>query len=456
MMRAEDISSIESEAGIVASLIHKPELSFYSEFLQPKHFTNNDNKCVYLAICELAKKGISTIDPYNIIEYLNSSEATKKMSDGITVETIQSMVNAVTVDKLQEMIEMSDIIARQSIEEYKMLVANVLDAAFRRETFQTLKECQALCYDRTKENIEQEIYRRVDDAMSAFSIADDVPEFGSVVDELWLEVESHQDGKDFGIPFKFPRLNEYVTIDPGELVVVAAPAKGAKSMFMLNELVDLLRQHKTVMYIDSELSSRLFLCRMLSHLTGIEFKKIKSGRYTPEEDRMIHDQIDWIKQQHFVHIYMPIFEQQTIYTAVKKTFHRFGKLDVLIVDYLKATGDTDAYATYAELGKLTDMIKNDLCGAMGISGLAAAQLTEAGKLADSAKIARNASTILLLTDKTANEIEVDGQECGNKKLIVSRNRNGMQHIGDEYIDINFLGDLCTLTEAKQHIPQTPY
>lgn len=456
MMKAEDISSVESEAGIVASLIHKPELSFYSEFLQPKHFTNNDNKCVYLAICDLAKKGITTIDPYNIIEYLNSTEATKKMSDGITVEAIENMVNSITVDKLQEMIEMSDIIARNSVEEYKMLVANVLDAAFRRDTFQALKECQALCYDRTKENVEQEIYRRVDDVMSAFSITDEVPEFSSIVDDLWEEVESHQDGKDFGIPFKFPTLNEYVTIDPGELVVVAAPAKGAKSMFMLNEAVDLLRQHKTVMYIDSELSSRLFLCRLLSHLTGIEFKKIKSGRYTPEEDKNIHDQLKWIKQQRFVHIYMPIFEQQAIYTAVKKISHRFGKLDVLIVDYLKATGDTDAYATYAELGKLTDMIKNDLCGSMGISGLAAAQLTESGKLADSAKIARNASTILLLTDKNPNEIEEDGIECGNKKLIVSRNRNGMQHVGDEYIDIAFLGDQCTLSEAKQHIPQTPY
>lgn len=456
MMRAEDICSVESEAGIVASLIRKPELSFYSEFLQPHHFTNNDNKCVYLAICELAKKGITTIDPYNIIEYLNSSDATRKMSDGITIDTVQSMVNSITVEKLQEMVEMSDIIARNSVEEYKMLVANVLDAAFRRQTFQVLKDCQALCYDRSKENVEQEIYRRVDDVMSTYSVADEVPEFGSIVDELWLEVESHQDGKDFGIPFKFSRLNDYVTLDSGELVIVAAPAKGAKSMLMLNEAVDLLRQHKTVMYIDSELSSRLFLCRLLSHLTGIEFKKIKSGRYTPQEDKMIRDKIEWIKQQRFVHIYMPIFEQQAIYTAVKKIAHRFGKLDVLIVDYLKATGDTDAYATYAELGKLTDMIKNDLCGAMGIAGLAAAQLTESGRLADSAKIARNASTILLLTDKSQSEIEEDGPECGNKKLIVSRNRNGMQHVDGEYIDIVFTGDQCTLEQAKQHIPQEPY
>lgn len=444
MMKAEDISSIESEAGIIATLIHQPELSFYSEFLLPNHFINKDNACIYTAICDLARKGITTVDPYNIIEDLNSQEATRKIAEGLTVE------------KLQSFMDMSDVLARQSVEEYKMLVSNVMDAAFRRDTFQALERCKALCYDRTQTNVEQLIYKSIDDVMCEFSVSEDVPEFCDVVDELWSDVESHQDGQDYGIPFMFERLNEYVTIDPGELVILGAPAKGAKSMFMLNEAVDLMKRGKSIMYIDSELSSRLFLCRLLSHLTGIEFKRIKSGRYSDEENKLIHEQIAWIKKQRFVHIYMPIFEQQTIYTAVKKIYHRFNGLDVLIVDYLKATGDADAYATYAELGKLTDMIKNDLCGAMKIAGLAAAQLTESGKLADSAKIARNGSTILLLTDKTTAEIESDGVECGTKKLIVSRNRNGMQHLQGEYIDIGFFGDQCTLYQARQHIPSEPY
>lgn len=444
MMKVEDISSIESEAGIIASLIHKPELAFYSEFLLPNHFTNRDNACIYTAICELNRRGIKTVDAYNIIEVLNSNVATRKIAEGLTVE------------KLQGFIDMSFILARSTVEEYKMLVSNVMDAAFRRDTFQALEQCKSICYDRTQKNVEQQIYQAIDSVMSEFSVTDEVPEFRDIVDDLWKDVESHQDGKDFGIPFKFNTLNEYVTIDPGELVVLGAPAKGAKSMILLNEAVDLLKRGKSVMYVDSELSSRLFLCRMLSHLSGIEFKRIKSGKYNQEEDARIKQCLAWIKKQKFVHIYVPIFDQQVVYTAVKKIYHRFDGLDVIIVDYLKATGDSDAYATYAELGKFTDMIKNDLCGAMKIAGLAAAQLTESGKLADSAKIARNASTILLLVDKTPNEIEEDGAECGTKKLIVYKNRNGMQHMQGEYIDIDFNGDLCTLTEAKQHIPNDPY
>lgn len=436
--------SKDSEAGIIASLIHRPELYFYSEHLLPGHFCMKDNRCVYQAISILAKQGITTVDPYNIIEALESAEGSR------------CYAKELSVDKLNELMDMSYVLARNSVEEYKMLVSNVLDAAFRRDTMLRLEECVQICKDRTAINVGRQIYDIIDDAMTEYSAVDEIPQFGEVVDKLWEDIEKHQDGRESGIPFKFPTLNEYVRIESGELVVVGAPAKGAKSMFMLNEAVDILRQGKSVMYIDSELSSRLFLCRLVSHLTGIEFNRIRSGRYDDEEAVRIKEQIAWVKQQKLVHMYMPIFERDTIYTAVKKIDHQFGHLDVLIVDYLKSTGDADAYATYAELGKLTDMIKNDIAGKMDIAALAAAQLTAGGKLADSAKIARNASTIIVMLDKTPEEIEVDGAECGNKKLMVQLNRNGMQHAAGEYLDIFFNGNVVRLEEAKQHIPDAPY
>lgn len=93
---------------------------------------------------------------------------------------------------------------------------------------------------------------------------------------------------------------------------------------------------------------------------------------------------------------------------------------------------------------------------MNIAGIGAAQATAAGRLADSAKIARNASTIIMLQDKTDEEIERDGTECGNKKLRVVLNRNGMQHASGEYIDMLFQGNHVLYEEAKQHVPEIPY
>lgn len=442
-MRAEDINSLESESGVIATLLHHPEYVYYSENLLPNHFTNKDNRCVYTAVENLVKKEIYTADPYNILQELSSSDATRKFSESLTVE------------KLQELVDVSDVLARNSIEEYKMLADNILRAAFRRELYSDLKECEQRVLKDDADDLGKTVYDILDETISGYSSSEEIPDFGERVDVLWQDIESHQNGF-CGIPFFIEALNDYVTMEKGELVVVAAPPKGGKSMFMLDSAVHALRLGETVMYVDSELSDRLFLCRMVSYLTGIDFNAVKNGRYSPEEYGEIKKAIAWIKNQKFVHLYMPIFDQKGLYLAVKKIYNRYDGLGLLIVDYLKSTGDTDAFATYQELGRLTDLIKNDLCGAMNIPGLAAAQLTVNGALADSRKIARNASTILTITDKTIEEVETDGAECGTKKLFVQFNRNGMQMAQGEYIDLAFNGNKIDFRQAKQHIPQTPY
>ena len=127
-----------------------------------------------------------------------------------------------------------------------------------------------------------------------------------------------------------------------------------------------------------------------------------------------------------------------------------------IVDYFKGSGSGDAFDSYQELGRLVDQIKNRIAGDMNIAALGAAQLTSTGKVADSAKIGRNASTIAIIQDKTPDEIAEDGAECGNKKLRVILNRNGAQMSPTEYIDLQFNGNLVSYEEARQHIPVTPF
>ena len=61
-----------------------------------------------------------------------------------------------------------------------------------------------------------------------------------------------------------------------------------------------------------------------------------------------------------------------------------------------------------------------------------------------------------ILDKTPEEIERDGKECGNKKLRVTLNRNGAQMSSDEYIDLSFNGNLISYEQAKQHSVITPY
>lgn len=442
-MDVGDINSLESESGIIATLIKHPDYVFYSEYLLPNHFSKDENQCVYTAICDLAKKGIFTVDAYNIIEDLNSSEATRKFASFLSI------------DKLNELMDMSDVLARHTVNEYKMLVSNVLDAAFRRDAYTRLTECQKLCCDRREPDVQKKIYDAIDGVMTEYSTAQEIPQYKDVIDEYWDEIQSRQGNGYAGIPFKFPTLNEYATIEPGELFIFAAEQKQGKSMMLLNCAIDLLKQDYAVLYLDSELNTRLFTARVLSHLSGVEFKKLTSGNYTSEERVRIEEAKEWMKTRKFTHIYIPMFDQQSIYTAVKKVKHTQG-LDILIVDYFKGSGNGDAFDSYQELGRFVDMVKNQICGEMQICGIGAAQATGTGKVADSAKIGRNASTIALIQDKTPEEIEADGVECGNKKLRVVLNRNGMQHAIGEYIDMQFNGNLISYEEAKQHVPQSPF
>lgn len=443
-MRAnEDMSRVESEAGIIATLIHHPDFSFYSEQLLPNHFTNKENRIIYQALRSLAQSGVQTIDPYIIVQELQSKEATRRFADDLSV------------DQLYTLIENSDILCRDSVEAYMVLVNSVLDAAFRRDTYQQLKECQRLCLQPTEADIEQKIYKMLDDVMMEFSATNDVPAYKDVVDKYWNEIQSRQSAGYSGIPFKFPALNDYATIERGELFIFGAEQKQGKSMMLLNCAVDLLRQGYAVLYLDSELNTRLFTARLLAHLSGVEYKRLTAGTYSAEEAKRIDEAREWIKTRRFTHIYIPTFDIQSIYTTVNKVRHTQG-LDVLIVDYFKGSGEGDAFNSYQELGRFVDTVKNKLCGDMNIAGIGAAQATSTGRLADSAKIARNASTIAMITDKTPEEIEADGAECGNKKLRVVVNRNGAQMAQDEYIDLQFSGNHILYEQAKQHIPQTPF
>ena len=443
-MNVCDIADVSAEAGIIATIVLHPEYVYYSEKLTPHHFTNEQNGYMYYAISELAKKGVSQIDAYNITNILNARPETKVKAESL-----------LPVSAIKDFIIVAPNIARHSIEEYRLVVDSVMSAALRRNLYMRLLDAEKLCFQDSESDIEQQVYEILDDVMSEYASTNDIPEYKDIIDSVWKEIEARQGNGCAGLKFKFPTLNNYVTIDRGELVIFAAEAKQGKSMMLLNIAVDLMKQNQAVLYLDSELNDRMFTARIIAHLSGIEFRRLTSGEYSQEEAEHIEEAKAWLKTRKLTHLYIPMFDIQTIYTAIKRVHHTQG-LDVLIVDYFKSSDEPDAYSNYAELGKFVDLIKNRVAGDMDIAALGAVQATSSGKVADSAKIGRNASCILLLQEKTPEEIEMDGEACGNKKLRVLFNRNGAQMAPGEYIDLYFDGNHILYEEATQHDIQVPW
>lgn len=402
---------------------------------------------MYFAISELAKRDIDEIDAYNIQNILRMHQATKDRVDTI-----------LSINAINDMISNADDIARKTIEDYRAVAEAVLDAAFRRETYKKLIEMEHLCVSGSEDDIAHEIYSSLDDIIMQYSTAGEMPEMKDVIDSYWEEIKARQRGEIEVITFPFELLNDYCVLEPGESVCLTAPQKVGKSAFLLTCTVDLLKKGKSVLYIDSEISTRLFILRMIAHLTKIPFKALRDGRYMPEDEQRIQEAIQWIKSRKFIHKYLPTFDASAMYLAAKRAKYLIDN-DVIVVDYLKATGSSNqAYEVYSELGVMSDTLKNKIAGDLQICALTAAQSTSGGeKIADSAKIARSMSTVITMIDKTVEEIERDGPECGTKKMRVRFNRNGDQMRDDEYIDMAFDGPTITYKQAaKQHEVEVPY
>ena len=172
-----DINSVNSEAGILATLVHNPELFFSVDNLLPNHFSNTENRLLYTAMADLIQSGVTDMDAYNIIQDLSSNEATRKLA------------NDLSIDRVNEFIENSGIIARHTVEEYKKLAGIVIDTAMRRDMFRALRECEDVCLNDSLEDVKRIVSDKIDDVISGYAYNEDIYEMSEIIDDLWNDIE---------------------------------------------------------------------------------------------------------------------------------------------------------------------------------------------------------------------------------------------------------------------------
>ncbi len=441
----KDLVDIHAESGVISTLIRHPNFIAHSGFLMPEYFYNSDNRCVYTAIREMFKSGIETIDAFNIQTFINADPQLKKT---FTMYNISS---------LQEYVDISYDTARNTQEEYKGLAQRVASLAFKRDLHRELMAADNQCFtDKTAAEVVQTTSKCLADVKKKYiSTNNSIKTIGEVADSLMEEIEKRRtpDGI-YGIPSKFSAVNEYFTYEPTELVLVSGRMKKGKSALMLNESVHKLQIGKPVLYIDTEMSDRLFYERMLANVSGVSIRSIKTGNLSPEEDDAVYQANCWIKQQKFVHIYDPAMDDYTLYETCSLLKNQIG-IEFVVYDYIKSNA-LDSSAQYNDLGARCDFLKNNIAGELNLAVLAGAQLNRQNQIADSDKLERYCSVSVKWQDKTPQEIDTDGEDCGNYKLTVTLNRLGDQMLYEDYIDMNFDGSKMRITQAKQHDTGGPF
>lgn len=440
---ARDVSILsdnQAEAGVIATLLYHPEFILHSDFLKPGYFYKIENGCLYWALQELVKAGVENVDALNLGNMINTNVSVKRIIENHNI------------NDLHEFISLASYAARGTLEEYKLLANRVVELAFRRDLYKVTGKIEGECFD---ENIKlQDLNVRINTEISKLTerylTSQEIITFGERIDDLWHEIENRRTSSGYyGIPTIFPSLNDFVTYEPGELVVLQARMKKGKSAFFLNTAISMMKNNIPVCYLDTEMSSRATLERLVSNLTGIEVQRIKRGNYDQEEAALIQRAMTWVKSKPFYHFYLPSPQKDEIYSILKILKYKVN-LQFCIYDYIKCdTGDSGTNSNI--LGDLTSFLKNNCAGELNIAIAAGVQLSRENMVAGSDKILRYCSTGIMWEEKTPEEILKDGEEAGNFRAWVNINRNGPSHEeGEEWVDVLFDKARMRMKEAKPH------
>ena len=440
------ISDVNSEAMVIATLLYHPEFIMHTDYLHPGYFYNEENGCYYWAISELYKKGIDNIDAVAIATMLETNGAVMRKLKKSGMADVQQFMND------------ASLTARDTLEEYKMAVANVVTAAYKRDMSKAAAEIDRLCNNEeiSLSEVNSRINNRIDSVSEKYLVSDEILTIGQEIDEVFDEIQEGWNGTGIvGMPTIIPELNKYITHRPGELFLIAGRMGMGKSAYMMNEALNMLKNGVPVLYIDTEMSKKQFISRAIASITGIRVHQIESGDLNDEEKQKVYNTIDWFKTTSLVHRYMTEPKMDEVLALCKILKYKMD-LGFVVYDYIKADKD-DSTTNYNYLGQVTDFLKNKVAGALKIPVLAGTQLNRNMEVADSDKIERYVSSSAYWHPKTSEEIAQNGPDCGNYKIIVGKNRNGSRMADDEWLDVVFDGSRMRIMEApKQHIEANPF
>lgn len=440
MKNYEDLCDVRSESGIIASIICDPNLINFSENMSGHDFVDSTNGTLYDVIELLFKEDIQQIDAFNLAAKIGSDEKLKSRFGGEP-----------DIEVLKSIVENAKFLARSTSEEYVMLVNNVMGMAYRRSLYKSLEKAQTKILNSSDiVQLQRSISESVEKTTDKYITGCEIERIGERLDDICRKLEEKQAN---GGGYKFltiPQLNKYLSLEKGEMTTFLAPLKSGKSMMLMNTAYDCIQQGAKVILLDTEMTDELFFQRLLSYMSKVPMQHIRMNMLSVEEKEKIETAKKQIREIPLWHKYIPVYNMDSIYGMVKTMQRKYG-CDTLFFDYIKPSNGTDAYGTYAELGNLTNMLKNQIAGDLDMCVVSACQASKNGGIADSIRIGQYSSTLIKIRRKTIEEQISDGEKCGNYRLTVLFNRLGEQDQEDEtWTDAVFYGNYCRFAECEQH------
>jgi len=371
-------------------------------------FLHESNAVIYEAIAKLVRSGIKAFDVPLIAEELDKSGDLSNIGGLSYLESLKNFrLSSINIDAA---------------------MSKVVEASTKFQLYKKLHESQLSILSAS--NTSEDLISRVEnDVLTLASSSLAVSEPKDLADGLEDYIESLKDTKIeiSGIDVGYPILTKQIDgMVPGTLFVVAARKKQGKSALLTNMALHVaVNLKKPVLYIDTELTFNEWRNRALAIVSGVPERVIKHGGYSKKEYEMLVKAVKRVKESKIFHEYMPGYTVDRL-AALYKQYKFKENIEMGIFDYIKEPDSVSldrSRKEYQILGDVTTKLK-DLAGQLDIPFLTAVQLSRAGDIADSDRIARYGDVIAhwsILEESREPDADLS---LGTNKLVIKDTRRG--------------------------------
>lgn len=317
----EALSNYYAERGILNILLTNGQnIALLKESLPTLNsncFYYPSHKLIYETICELFEKNLS-INMTTILSTLQNNGTLKKIG-GIEeiVKIVKSNENFLDINEYIRIV--NEIYIRRSIinlsNQYKLWG---LDTSLNIN--QILSKIEESFFELNKEKIPQK-----------------TPTAEEIVEEIFDEMKKKKKDSDFGFKTSYTDFDAIIQgFQKSDLIIIAGRPSMGKTAFSLNLGKNIVEKYKIPLIIFTlEMSRQQIIYRFISSDSNINNNRIKSGKMTLQEIKMLTNTMEKISK-------MPIFIDDSpnlslleIRAKIQKIFNSTNQTGLVIIDYLQ-------------------------------------------------------------------------------------------------------------------------
>lgn len=231
-----------------------------------------------------------------------------------------------------------------------------------------------------------------------------------IIIDLVNELERNEPVECF--PSSIPALDDLATLKRGELLTVAAPTSGGKSIMLIQLAVEALKAGKHVAFFSMEMPAKQVVARMLSYIAGFQIKDLRAHFANKAKMDRFRQAVSELNS--FPLTIESGYSDMEEIDASARELHSKGKADLIVVDYVQVIYLRSLSKNETREQHVSEISKRlkALALQLNIAVASASQLNDEGRLRESRAIAHHSDHVWLVRHDNGSVV------------IINKNREG--------------------------------